>query len=183
MPTTEELIKAYAMLISQDEQRGRTELHHLLCQSLLIPHSEFKPFEDIKRIPTYPQALNMIHLTIKFYKPKQRELVYAKAQLHCGCCQIPFENMEELNKHFLTPEHQRNAIEAMDEKLSNAHADRFIKEYDRCAENNEPVEFNIWLVYYKLKKQNEIMLNLSEIITDIKKLVENPQIGNENDVV
>lgn len=176
IPTTEELIKGYAMLISQDEDRGRTELHHLLCQALSIPHSDLKPFEDNKRIPTYPQAVNMIRLSIKFYKPKQKELLNTKAQLHCGCCQIPFDNMEELNKHFLTPEHNRNAIEAMDEKLSDLHAKRFVEEYDRGAESGEPVEFNIWLVYWKLRKQSEILLSLSEIVTEIKESITDSQI-------
>ncbi len=167
---TEELIKTYAMLVSEDEDRGRSTIHHELCISLGLSHDDFKPFEDIKRIPTYHQALRDIRFIIEHRRPKSKKLYNEKAQLHCGCCQIPFDTMEELNAHFTTSEHHRNAIEAMDTALSDAHATRFVEEYDEKSKKGEPIEFSTWVVYWKLKKTSEIGLQLNEIEEELENL-------------
>lgn len=167
---TEELIKTYAMLVSEDEGRGRSEIHHQLCIVLGLSHDDLNPFKYGTRIPTYHEALRLIRYSIEHYRSKSKKLFDQEPQLHCGCCQIPFDTMEELNVHFTTSEHHRNAIEAMDTALADGHATRFVEEYEEKSKNGEPIEFNTWLVYLKLKKTSQIGLQLNEIEEELENL-------------
>lgn len=167
------LIETYATLISQDETRERARIHDDLCIALKVQHCEFKPFENIDFVPTYQQALKIIYDAIDNFEPSKRIPNYGpEPQLHCGCCQIPFENMEELNEHFLTPEHQRNAIRAMDIKLSNTHSEGYIKDLEAhiASGSKEPVDYEVWLTFWKIKKENEALLELGEIMTNLRKV-------------
>ncbi|MCK4665956.1 hypothetical protein KAU33_04360 [Candidatus Dependentiae bacterium] len=168
------LIEVYATLISEDETRERVRIHDDLCFALKVPHCEFHPFEDIDFIPTYKQALKIIYDAIDNFEPSKRLPDYGvEACLHCGCCQIPMKDMDEFNAHILTPEHQRNAIRAMDVKLSNLHSKGYIEDIEKhvASGSKEPVDYNVWLTYYKVKKENEILLELNGIMSNLRKIV------------
>lgn len=168
------LIEVYATLISEDETRERARIHEDLSIALKVPHSEFKPFEHIESVPTYQQAVKIIHDYINNFDPAKQLPDYGvEPHLHCGCCQIQMKDMDEFNAHILTPEHQRNAIRAMDVKLSNLHSKGYIEDIERhvASGSKKPVNYDIWLTYYKLKKENEILLELNGIMSNLRKIV------------
>ena len=55
------LIEVYATLISQNETRGSAQIHEKLCIVLKLSPSDFRPFETIKYIPTYREAIKIIY--------------------------------------------------------------------------------------------------------------------------
>jgi len=168
------LIEVYATLISQEETRERARIHEELCIALKFPHSEFRPFERIRFVPTYRQALRIIYDTIDSFKPSKRlPNMGVEPYFHCGCCQVPLKDMDEFNKHILTEEHQRNAIRAMDVRLSDTHSWRYIKDLEEhiASGSKESFDYNVWLSYWKIKKENEILLELNEMISDLNGIV------------
>lgn len=169
------LIEIYATIVSQNETRGRAQIHENLCTVLKMSHSDFRPFETIKYIPTYRQALKIIYDAIDDFEPtKPLKEMGAAPCFHCGCCQIPLEGMDDFNAHILTPEHQRNAIRAMDTKLSDTHSDGYIKDLEDhiASGNKEPVDYQVWLSFWKIKKENEALLQLNTIMSDIREVID-----------
>ena len=168
------IIEVYATLISENETRGRAQVHEDLCVLLRVPHSEFRPFERVRFIPTYRQALKIIYDAIEELESSKRiPDIGVEPGLHCGCCQVPMKNMDEFNAHIMTAEHQRNAIIAMDVKLSNLHSNDYIKDLEAhvASGSKEPVDYAIWLTYYKEKKKNEIALELGKVVSNLRKIV------------
>ena len=155
-----QLIEVYATIISQNETRGRAQVHKDLCIALKMSHSEFRPFETIRYIPTYRQALKIIYDTIDDFEPSKllHELGAAPC-FHCSCCQIPLRGIDEFNDHILTADHQRNAITAMSKKLSDTHSKGYIKDLEEriASGNKEPANYQVWLSFWKLKKENKAL--------------------------